>query len=93
MPIKTINTNELAAQTGNIYEAIAVASKRARQISNKQKEELKDRMSYFEGFDYEYDDRRNEEQIRISLEFEKRAKPTEMALDEMLRHETKFERG
>lgn len=93
MPLKTIDTDQLAAQTGNIYEAVVVASKRARQLSNKQKEELKDKMSYFEGFDYEYDDRRNEEQVRISLEFEKRPKPTELALDEMLKHETKFERG
>ena len=91
MAIKTINVSALAADTGGIYEAVAIIAKRARQVSSTMKTELDDKLSYFEGFGPEMEDARmTEEQIRTSIEHEKRPKPTEVAIDEMMGHEVYF---
>ena len=88
MPIKTIDVDVLATQTGSIFEAVAILGKRSRQISSKMKAELDDKLSYFEGFEAELEDPRfQEEQSRISLEYELKPKPTEYAIDEMLENE------
>lgn len=88
MPIRTVNVDELADQTGSIYEAVAILSKRSRQVASKVKGELDDKLSYFEGFTPEMEDARmNEEQTRISLDYERRPKPTEVAIDEMFENE------
>lgn len=84
MAIKTIDTEALADKVGNLYEAVVILSKRARQIATHQKAELDTKLSYFEDFGLEPDElRTNEDQLRISLEYEKRPKPTESAIKEM----------
>ena len=84
MAIKTIDVTDLAGKTGNIYESVAILSKRARQLSSRMKAELDDKLSYFEGFDPELEDPRfQEEQARISIEYEKKPQPTEVAIQEM----------
>lgn len=91
MAIKTQDIDLLAQQTGNIYEAVAILSKRARQLATQEKAELDDKLSYFEGFESELEDPRfQEEQARISVEFERKPEPTETAIEEMLRHEIYF---
>jgi hypothetical protein len=91
MPIKTIDVDALRNQTGNIYEAVVILSKRARQLAADEKSELDERLSYFEGFGPEVEDARMlEEQARVSLEFERRAKSSETAIDEMLQNEVFF---
>jgi len=91
MAIQTIDLDALAAQTGNIYQSIVVLSKRARQVSAYEKAELDEKLSYFEGFGPEMEDvRMNEEQTKVSLEFEKRPKPTEVSIEEMASHEVYF---
>lgn len=88
MPIRTIDVSALAEQTGSLYEAVAILAKRSRQIASNQKAELDDRLSYFEGFATEVEDlRMNEEQTRVSVEYEKRPKPTENAINEMFAQE------
>ncbi len=86
MAIKTINTAELAHKIGNLYEATVILSKRARQISTHTKAELDTKLSYFEDFGLEPTDelRPNDDQLRVSLEYERRAKPTQTAIKEML---------
>lgn len=84
MAIKTINADQLALETGNIYESVAILSKRARQIASNVKAELDEKLAYYEGFGPEMEDARmNEEQTRISLDYERRPKPTETAVEEM----------
>ena len=84
MAIKTIDIDVLANQTGNIYESTVITSKRARQIAAKEKMELDNKLAYFEGFEPELEDPRfQEEQARISLEYETRPEPTERAIGEM----------
>ena len=86
MAIKTIDTSELAEKIGNLYESTVILSKRARQIATHTKAELDTKLSYFEDFGLEPTDeiRTNEDQLRISLEYEKRDKPTQVAIEEML---------
>ena len=91
MAIKTIDIDLLANQTGNIYESVVVVGKRARQIAVKEKSDLDNKLAYFEGFEPELEDPRfQEEQARISLEFEKRPEPTERAIDEMFDGDTYY---
>lgn len=91
MPIKTLDVDRLARQTGNVYETVSILSKRARQIASNVKAELDEKLAYYEGFGPEMEDARmNEEQTRISLDYERRPKPTEVAVDEMLADEIYF---
>ena len=86
MAIKTIDTAELAEKVGNLYEATVILSKRARQVATHTKAELDTKLSYFVDFGLEPADelRPNDDQLRISLEYEKRDKPTQVAIEEML---------
>jgi hypothetical protein len=94
MPIKTIDIDALTNQVGNLYEAVVILSKRARQVSVNTKAELDDKLSYFEGFENEIEDARmNEEQYRISLDYETRPKPEEVAITEMFDHEIYYRRA
>lgn len=91
MAIRTIDVSGLAAETGGIYEAVAILAKRSRQVSSRMKSELDEKLSYFEGFGPEMEDARmTDEQIRTSVDYEKRPKPTEVAIDEMIDHEIYF---
>lgn len=91
MAIRTIDVSALNSQTGSIFETVAILAKRARQISSKSKAELDEKLSYFEGFGSEVEDvRMTEEQVRTSIDYEKRPKPHEVAIDEMLEGEIYF---
>jgi DNA-directed RNA polymerase subunit F len=91
MPIRTLDPDVLAEKVGNIYEATVIVSKRARQIATHTKAELDTKLSYFEDFGLEPEDlRANEDQLRISLDYEKRPKSTEAAIGEMLNDEVYY---
>ncbi len=85
MAIETLNVEELADHTGNLYETVAILSKRSRQVASDVRSELDEKLSYFEGFGPEMEDvRMQEEQEKVSLEYEKKPEPTEVAIDEFL---------
>lgn len=85
MAIETLNVEELADRTGNLYETVAILSKRSRQVASDTRSELDEKLSYFEGFGPEMEDvRMQEEQEKVSLEYEKKPEPTEVAIDEFL---------
>ncbi len=91
MPIKTIDVDALVAQTGNLFETVAILSKRSRQVASRMKAELDDKLAYFESFDLEVEDPGfQEEQQRISLEHEVLPEPTEVAINEMFGGEIYF---
>jgi len=91
MAIKSIDMNALAAMTGNIFESVAILSKRSRQVSTQGKAELDEKLAYFEGFEQELEDPRfQEEQARVSLEYEVKPEPTEVAIDQMLAGDVYF---
>jgi len=86
MPIKPIDIEELTSKAKNIHEAIVAISRRARQINEEMKIEFNQRIATFvqktESENEENDV--NPDQLRVSLEFEKRPKPTDIALEELL---------
>jgi DNA-directed RNA polymerase subunit K/omega len=85
MAIKTLDIDQLAEQTGNLYESVAIIAKRSRQVASDMKSEIDDKLSYFEGFGPEMEDvRMQEEQEAISVEYEKLPEPTETAIEEFL---------
>lgn len=91
MPIKPVDLKVLESKAENIYEAIVVMSKRARQINEENKLEFNQRIELIQTkteTDEEVD--MNPDQLKISLEFEKRAKPTEVALDETMDNKVEF---
>lgn len=91
MSIRSIDLDQLTQQTSSIFETVVILSRRARQISAKGKSELDDRLAYFEGFGSDVENiRMQEEQARVSVEYEVKPKPSELAVDEMLRGEIYF---
>ena len=67
---------ELCADTGNVYETVAIIGKRANQISVEIKNDLSKKLAEFAS----YND--NLEQIEISRYYEKLPKPTLIATQE-----------
>ncbi len=95
MPIKPLEISELEAKAANVYEAIVVLSKRARQLNVETKIEFNQRIETITSIpaNVNADDdegEANPDQLRISLEFEKRAKPTEEAIDELMADNLEF---
>lgn len=88
MPIKPVDIEELTSKAKNVHEAIVAMSKRARQVNEEMKIEFNQRIEMFapktEASEAE-ENEINPDQIKVSLEFEKRPKPTDVALDELLR--------
>ena len=86
-PISTVtyDRNEVDAQTDNIYEAIAIASKRAIQINEEIKRELLDKLEEFatptENLEEIFE---NKEQIEVSKFYEKLPKPHAIAIEQWL---------
>lgn len=86
MAIKPIDLEFFNAEGKNVHESIVATSKRARQINEDLKIEFNQRVEMFatktESETEENDV--NPDQLKVSLEFEKRPKPTDIALDELL---------
>ncbi|MEQ8337418.1 MAG: DNA-directed RNA polymerase subunit omega [Cyclobacteriaceae bacterium] len=81
----TRNNEEIAQPTGNIYESLVVVSKRARQISAQQKEELNSKLAEFaSSVDNLEEIFENREQIEISKFYERMPKPSTVAVEEFL---------
>lgn len=83
-----IETRDIAAikgKTGNIYESIVVASKRANQININLKEELHRKLDDFANHTDTLEEvHENKEQIEISRFYERMANPALQALGEFM---------
>jgi DNA-directed RNA polymerase subunit K/omega len=83
--IITRDTILLEEKTGNIYQSIVAISKRANQISATVKEELTQKLQEFATTTDNLEEIfENREQIEISKHYEKMAKPTAIATQELL---------
>lgn len=90
MAITPIDLRKLEAQTENLYEAVVVAGKKARQINEDSRLEFNQLVStMIPAVEEDFEERGNPDQEKISLQFEKREKAHLVALDELL--ERKFE--
>lgn len=71
--------------THNVYESIAVISKRANQIAAKIKDELHQKLQEFDNDSDTLEEVfENREQIEISMQYERMPKPTLVATEEFL---------
>ncbi len=83
--VETRNTVALKEKTGNIYESIAVMSKRANQINVTMKEELHRKLQEFANHTDSLEEiQENKEQIEISKFYERMANPALQSLDEFV---------
>ncbi len=93
MEVTPVDLRELEVKTANIYEAIIVAAKRARQINDEIKIEFNAMMSTIpvSGTDDDTENIDNPAQLRISLDFEKKEKPHLQALNQLLDGKVEYE--
>ena len=86
MEIKPIDLREIDEKAQNVYEAIIVSAKRARQVNDENKIEFNALLSTIPETttDDENEDIDNPAQLKISLDMENRDKPHVQALDEFL---------
>jgi DNA-directed RNA polymerase omega subunit len=93
MGITPIDLRNIDDKAANIYEAIIVSAKRARQINDENKIEFNALISTIPETvgDEESEDIDNPAQLKISQEMEKRDKPHVQALNEMLNGDVGFE--
>lgn len=81
----TRDLRKLEEKIGNIYEAVAIISKRANQISSEMKEELTNKLAEFATHTDNLEEVfENREQIEISKFYEKLPKPSAIAIQEFL---------
>lgn len=86
MALKPLDLRELDNHASNVYEAIIVSAKRARQINDDQKMQFNQLLTTIQPptIDDDSEDFNNPDQLRISLEFEKKPKPHMQGLEELL---------
>lgn len=92
-PTNTVTRNlvDLSKDTNNVYESIAVISKRSNQISATMKEELSKKLQEFgTSSDSLEEIFENDEQIQISRYYERLPKPTLIATQEFLEDKIYF---
>ena len=88
---ETRNLDEIAEQTGNIYEAVKILGKRANQISVEMKLDLDAKLLEFASYSDNLEEIfENHEQIEISRFYEKLPKPSLIAIDEWEHEEIYF---
>ncbi len=90
IPTNTVTRNlaDIDHSTGNIYESLNVISKRANQIGQQIKKELKQKLDEFSNVNDNLEETfENREQIEISTYYEKLPKPVLVATEEFLKGE------
>jgi DNA-directed RNA polymerase subunit K/omega len=96
VPVKPVDIEEFSTAATDVYEAIVIASKRARQIHQDLKIELNQQIETLNQLtntpetEEETDVAANPDQLKISLEFEKRPKPTDTATKEVIARKVKY---
>ena len=81
----TRDLRKLDPETGNVYESVAIISKRANQISSELKEELTGKLNEFASHTDNLEEVfENREQIEISKFYERLPKPVNIAIQEFV---------
>ena len=86
-PVNTVTRNimDLCKDTNNIYESVAIISKRANQISLQIKDDLSKKLAEFASYNDSLEEIfENREQIEISRYYEKLPKPSLLATEEFV---------
>jgi len=91
MPIRPIELRKLENKTANVYEAVIVSAKRARNINDQAKLEFTTLLNtMIPNVDDEFEEKENPDQLRLSLEFENRKKPHLQSIDELIEGKIEF---
>jgi DNA-directed RNA polymerase omega subunit len=92
MSVEPVDLRVIDERSANIYEAIIVSAKRARQINDENKIEYNAMLSTIPsiGTDDETEDIENPAQLKIALELEKKEKPQIEALNELLEGKVEY---
>ena len=81
----TKDVNQIRHKTGNVYESIAIISKRANQINIVLKEELHNKLEEFASHTDSLEEiHENKEQIEISKAYERMPNPALLAIQEFM---------
>ena len=89
MPAEPVEINRIEEEADNVYKAILVCAKRARQIHSVEMNKLRQELGEVEDeLDLEDVDTDRE---AIAIKYDKKAKPPNVALHELLDGKTKFE--
>lgn len=93
MHISPVDLREIDKRASNVYEAIIVSPKKARQINDENKIEFNAMLNTIPETtsDDETEDITNPAQLKMALEMEKKNKPHLQALDELLQGKIEFE--
>ncbi len=86
-PLTTVTRNlyDMDNPTGNLYQTVAIVSKRANQISVEMKKELNTKLEEFTSFTDNLEEVfENRKQIEISKFYERLPKPTLIAIQEFM---------
>ncbi|AFN74930.1 hypothetical protein MROS_1696 [Melioribacter roseus P3M-2] len=85
MTLRPVDLTKIKAKIPNLYEAVVVAARRARQINDEYKLEFNTLLNTIvTSNDEEFEDKENPEQLKLALEFDKREKPQIRAINELL---------
>jgi DNA-directed RNA polymerase subunit K/omega len=85
MKINPIDLTKIEQKTNNIYEAVIISARRARQINDEYRLEYNTLVNNLvTGPEDEFDDRVNPDLIKISQEIESRLKPHQKALQTLI---------
>ncbi len=85
MSLEPLNLTIIDSHAENIYEAIVVLSRRARQINEEIKIRLNQELEMFTTrMESDEEIETNPEQMRISIEYEKMPKPTQQAVADLM---------
>ena len=92
MPVKTVDLGkfEKSSKAKSLYEAVVVVSKRARQINDEIKIEMNKRLEPIKAKETEDDTINNQDKLNLSLEFEKRKKPSMDAIEQIIDSKVNF---
>ncbi len=91
MAIQPLSLRKIKENASNLYEAVIVAARRARRINDDLKLEFNALLSTVTNSnDDQYEDKENPEQLKLSLEFDKREKPHIQAIKEVRDSKIKF---
>ncbi len=85
MTLRPVDLRKIKSKIPNLYEAVVVAARRARQINDDYKLEFNTLLNtVVTKDDDEFEDKENPEQLKLALEFDKREKPQIRAINELL---------
>ncbi|MGK9368740.1 DNA-directed RNA polymerase subunit omega [Melioribacter sp. Ez-97] len=85
MTLRPVDLRQIKSKIPNLYEAVVVAARRARQINDEYKLEFNTLLNTIvTSNDEEFEDKENPEQLKLALEFDKREKPQIRAINELL---------